>query len=100
MDYIQKENESLQTNHNTTSSTLFKNSSFLLSSICDVDTSQSEDSFNSFISQKQYALECPIIEDLNESIVPGVFEFRTEKDAPYRSFLRHADIKLSFLSLS
>ena len=99
MDYIQKEIESVQTNHNTANTTSIKNSSFLLSAISD-DTNQNECSFNSFLTQKQFALECPLIEDINESIVPGTFEFRTEKDAPYRTFLRHADIKLSFLSLN
>ena len=102
MDYIQKENESCQSNINTINTTSIKNTFYLSSAISDGETDQSECAFNSFLTQKQFALECPIIEDinLNDTIIPGVFEFKTVKDAPYRTFLNPTNLKLSLLSLS
>ena len=53
-----------------------------------------------FLREKSKAMENPFPNEYDvSSIIPGVFEFRTEKDAPLFSSKDHRSIKLSKLFL-
>ena len=54
---------------------------------------------HNFLREKSKAMENPIPNDHEVSIIPGVLEFRTEKDAPLFALKDHRSIKLSRLLL-
>ena len=76
-----------------------ESSSILSTSISERKQNKDESFFRQFIMHKHFAMEYPLNEETDESIVPCVFEFRTEKDAPNIPLLRHSNIKLSIFSL-
>ena len=83
--------------YNRTSST--SSSSLLSTAISERKQNKAESFFTDFIVNKHFALEYPLNEETDESIVSCVFKYRTEKDAPNFHLLKHSNIKLSLFAL-